>query len=542
MPKPKPLKHVSPVSRAHLAIFILIFAAIGGIIIWRSLAAPNPSLPGDLNNDNTVNVTDLSILLSDFNTSNAAADINSDGTVNILDLSALLSHYGQSVSSKPSIPTGLTATPGDTKVTLNWTANPSSDSVDTYQVYWSADSAFNTFSQNLSVTGTGYSVTGLANGTTYYFRISAHNSAGYGDWGNAISSTPQGSGGTSGGPGTGFTGPWRDTSYTVPTTFTKVITTANAFTSLVSAGGSLVPGDVVHVVGPMKLAGCPSCTTNIVKHLSSPASIYFDSNVVFAGDSTTTKVGNSSVNVDASNIYMYGGQVAGGMANEGVRVGPSFGNDTQNVSNIRWWGLKVHDVGGGGVDSFGEKNTAGVFLGSDHLDFDIETWNLGLNSTVIDPHCQNGACGTGVHAIYIGGGFEPPGMVYVNNSKFSVYTHDTADCVGDAQVGESVQNTELWIRGANLSFTHPAGGWTAARVFTPWNGAASTYNDANITVHDVEGHNISGQIVSTDSLSSGPITVEYGRAVNALTWSTANSYYSGKPFQPNSHVAYQNVQ
>jgi len=81
-----------------------------------------------------------------------------------------------------------------------------------------------------------------------------------------------------------------------------------------------------------------------------------------------------------------------------------------------------------------------------------------------------------------------------------------------------------------------------SRLATFWNGAASTYNDANITVHDVEGHNISGQIVSTDSLSSGPITVEYGRAVNALTWSTANSYYSGKPFQPNSHVTYQNVQ
>ena len=99
MPKQKLLRHISPVSRAHLGIFILIFAAIGGVIIWRSLAAPNPSLPGDLNNDNTVNVTDLSILLSDFNTSNAAADINSDGTVNILDMSILLSHYGESVSA-----------------------------------------------------------------------------------------------------------------------------------------------------------------------------------------------------------------------------------------------------------------------------------------------------------------------------------------------------------------------------------------------------------------------------------------------------------
>lgn len=92
------LKHESPLSRAHLGVFIFAFAAIGAIAIWRSLAL-NPNLPGDLNNDNTVNITDLSILLSDYNTSNSAADINGDGIVNVLDLSALLSHYGQSGST-----------------------------------------------------------------------------------------------------------------------------------------------------------------------------------------------------------------------------------------------------------------------------------------------------------------------------------------------------------------------------------------------------------------------------------------------------------
>lgn len=50
--------------------------------------------PGDLNADNQVNVVDLSILLSNFNTTNAVADINKDGSVNVFDLSILLSNFG----------------------------------------------------------------------------------------------------------------------------------------------------------------------------------------------------------------------------------------------------------------------------------------------------------------------------------------------------------------------------------------------------------------------------------------------------------------
>jgi hypothetical protein len=49
---------------------------------------------GDLNGDSAVNILDLSILLSNYGTSNAIADINHDSTVNIFDLSILLSNYG----------------------------------------------------------------------------------------------------------------------------------------------------------------------------------------------------------------------------------------------------------------------------------------------------------------------------------------------------------------------------------------------------------------------------------------------------------------
>jgi hypothetical protein len=50
---------------------------------------------GDLNSDCHVNLTDLSIMLSNYHTANSACDLDHSGLVNITDLSMLLSHYGQ---------------------------------------------------------------------------------------------------------------------------------------------------------------------------------------------------------------------------------------------------------------------------------------------------------------------------------------------------------------------------------------------------------------------------------------------------------------
>jgi hypothetical protein len=49
---------------------------------------------GDINNDGSVNIFDLSILLSKWGTTDTASDLNKDGTVNVFDLSILLSHWG----------------------------------------------------------------------------------------------------------------------------------------------------------------------------------------------------------------------------------------------------------------------------------------------------------------------------------------------------------------------------------------------------------------------------------------------------------------
>lgn len=96
------LKPKTKLSNYHFNIFVLVFALVGSVILLITHAASNPNLPGDLNNDNTVNAADLSILLSNYGTTNSAGDVNGDGTVNAVDLSALLSHYGQNYTPTTS--------------------------------------------------------------------------------------------------------------------------------------------------------------------------------------------------------------------------------------------------------------------------------------------------------------------------------------------------------------------------------------------------------------------------------------------------------
>jgi hypothetical protein len=61
---------------------------------------PAPAKTGDINNDNLVNIFDLSILMSNYGktiaqASNPACDINNDNLINIFDMSTLLTHYGE---------------------------------------------------------------------------------------------------------------------------------------------------------------------------------------------------------------------------------------------------------------------------------------------------------------------------------------------------------------------------------------------------------------------------------------------------------------
>jgi len=83
--------------------------------------------------------------------------------------------------TKPGPPAGLTATPGHGRVTLSWTA-PGSDGgagISGYLIYQgtSPGGEAATPVNGSPVSATSYTVTGLANGTTYYFKVAAVNDA-----------------------------------------------------------------------------------------------------------------------------------------------------------------------------------------------------------------------------------------------------------------------------------------------------------------------------------------------------------------------------
>jgi hypothetical protein len=102
----------------------LLFAVIGVAFIWRSFAANNPNLNGDLNADNKVTIQDLSILLSNYNKSSTTADINGDGKVDATDLPLLLANFGKTGGTGGTNPTPTPTTPTPT------TPTPSTGGID----------------------------------------------------------------------------------------------------------------------------------------------------------------------------------------------------------------------------------------------------------------------------------------------------------------------------------------------------------------------------------------------------------------------------
>jgi fibronectin type 3 domain-containing protein len=90
----------------------------------------------------------------------------------------------------PAPPTGVTATAGSSQVTVSWTASSGAVS---YNLYWSTSASVSkSIGTKVAGATSGVSVSGLSNGTTYYFVATAVNGGGEGAESTPVASaTPQ---------------------------------------------------------------------------------------------------------------------------------------------------------------------------------------------------------------------------------------------------------------------------------------------------------------------------------------------------------------
>ncbi|GEM_PF-3279453 len=93
-------------------------------------------------------------------------------------------------STPPAIPTGLTATRGDTQVSLDWADNTEPD-LAAYEVWRSTVSGSGYTCIKHGQTTSNYLDTGLVNGVTYYYKLKAYDtSANYSALSGYVSATP----------------------------------------------------------------------------------------------------------------------------------------------------------------------------------------------------------------------------------------------------------------------------------------------------------------------------------------------------------------
>ncbi len=102
-------------------------------------------------------------------------------------LYAVIGKQAQYCEVPPGAPAGLSATPGNAQISLGWTA---ASGATAYRVHRGTASGgpYTTVRSNL--VGTAFTDTGLVNGTTYYYVVTATNGAGEGPNSNEASATP----------------------------------------------------------------------------------------------------------------------------------------------------------------------------------------------------------------------------------------------------------------------------------------------------------------------------------------------------------------
>ncbi len=109
------------------------------------------------------------------------------------DDSSEVSATPNAAGTAPSAPTSVIATAGDGQITISWDSVSGATS---YDIYWATYSGVSKadYEGIISNATSPYTHTGLTNGTTYYYVVTAENSYGESDDSSEVSATPSGTG------------------------------------------------------------------------------------------------------------------------------------------------------------------------------------------------------------------------------------------------------------------------------------------------------------------------------------------------------------
>ena len=146
-------------------------------------------------------------VVEQFTTTVPSSGVNTIQFVTVKDNAQVngIEILSSSTLSPPATPTGLVATGGNASVALTWTASAGATS---YSIYRGTTAGGEGTTPVGTATTNSFTDTGLTNGTTYYYKVSASNSAGTSAQSSEVSATPTTTAATgvqisAGGPATG---------------------------------------------------------------------------------------------------------------------------------------------------------------------------------------------------------------------------------------------------------------------------------------------------------------------------------------------------
>ena len=105
------------------------------------------------------------------------------------DIGAYEYQSGTIAPAVPATPTNLTATPGNAQVSLSWSAATGATSYNLYRATTSGGEGSTPYRTGLA--GTTFTDTGLTNGTTCYYQVTAVNSGGQSGKSSEVSAVPK---------------------------------------------------------------------------------------------------------------------------------------------------------------------------------------------------------------------------------------------------------------------------------------------------------------------------------------------------------------